>query len=209
MDKRYIYIVISRTQTKFAQCIRCVGRIKYNHSAIGLDKELKELYAFSRPQHRAIFLGKLVRERLNRYTMNKDCIVPVVVFRLPVSEELYQEIRQYIQQISYDPEYIYNLFSVLTYPVTRGFATYKSFNCTEFAAHILKKMHYPLEQPAYRYKPDDFLEILKDNIIFEGDLRQYMLCKDIDEQYFEPMTFTGILKNFYGVLRIIGRTYFT
>ena len=55
----------------------------------------------------------------------------------------------------------------------------------------------------------DFLEILKDNIIFEGDLRQYMLCKDIDEQYFEPMTFTGILKNFYGVLRIIGRTYFT
>lgn len=209
MENQYIYIMISRTQTKFAQWIRYLGRIKYNHSAIGLDKELKELYAFSRPQHHAIFLGHLVRETLDRYTLRRDCSIPVVVFRLPVSKELYNEIHDYIQGISRDSEYMYNLFSVLTYPVTHGFATYKTFNCTEFAAHILKKLNYPLEEPAYRYKPDDFLEILQEYIIFEGDLRQYMLCTDTDEQYFEMPNPKMIYLNFCAMLKIIGRTYFT
>lgn len=209
MDKKYIYIVISRTQTKFARCIRYIGRVKYNHSAIGLDAELKELYAFSRPRHRAIFLGHLVRETLNRYTMNKDRVVPVVVFKLPVSRQMYFDIRKYIEEVSYDPEYMYNLFSVLTYPITHGFATYKTFNCTEFAAHLLKTMNYPLEQPAYRYKPDDFLEILKEYIIFEGDLRQYMKCKDVDETYFNHLGIKEMFQNFWAMLRIIGRTYFS
>lgn len=209
MDEKYIYLVISRTQTKFAKCIRCLGGVQYNHSAIGLDAELNELYAFSRPRYRAVFLGRLVRETLNRYTMDKDREVPVVVFKLPVSSKMYYDIRKYIEEISCDPEYMYNLFSVLTYPLTHGFATYKSYNCTEFAAHLLKTMDYPLEHPAYQYKPDDFLDVLKEYIIFDGDLRKYMKCKDIDETYFNHLGLKGIFDNFWALLRIVGRTYFS
>ena len=209
MDKKYVYIVISRTQTKFAKCIRCFGKIKYNHSAIGLDADLKELYAFSRPRYRAIFLGRLDRETLNRYTMDKDQAVPVVVFKLPVSSKMYYNIRKYIEEVSYDSEYMYNLFSVLTYPITHGFATYKTFNCTEFVAHLLKTMNYPLDHPAYRYKPDDFLEILKEYIIFDGDLREYMKCDDVDEAYFSHLGLKEVFQNFWAMLRIIGRTYFS
>ncbi len=209
MNEKNIYLVISRTQTKFARCIRYFGDVKYNHSAIGLDKELKELYAFSRPQHRAIFLGHLVRETLDRYTLKKECSVPVIIFKIPVTETQHQNISDYIHDIACDPEYMYNLFSVLTYPLTQGFSTYKTFNCTEFAAHVLKKLDYPLDQPAYRYKPDDFLDILKDNIVFDGDLREYMLCTDTDAQYFKFMNPKMMCKNFFAMLRIIGRTYFT
>lgn len=209
MEKRYIYIVITRTQTKFAKSIRLLGHMKYNHSAIGLDEELRELYAFSRPRHKAIFLGRLVRETLNRYTLERDCVIPTAVFRLPVSCEMYYHIRQYIKKVSFDSEYMYNLFSVLTYPFTHGFATYKAFHCTEFVAHILKEMGYPLTLPAYRYRPDDLKELLQEHIIFEGDLKAYMKCQEVDEAYFNHLGIKGNLQNIWALFRIIGRTYFS
>lgn len=208
-NSHYIYIIISRTQTKFARLLRMVGGMKYNHSAISLDRELSEMYAFSRPQHRSLFLGKLVRETLDRYTLKKNHKIPVVVFQLPVSLEQYAQIRNLFQQIMLDSEYMYNLFSVLTYPITRGFSTYKSFNCTEFAAHILKILDYPFPQPAYRYKPDDLVHILEPYLIFDGDLRDYMICQDTDEQYFESYNLKMIYHNFCAMCKIIGRTYFS
>lgn len=207
MNKHYIYILISRTQTRFGRCIRWFGGIQYNHAAISLDSELKELYAFARPQHHAIFLGRLVHENLERYTLRKNRSVPAVVFRLSVSQEEYEYIRNMIQEISCDPEYMYNLFSVLTYPLTHGFATYKAFTCIEFVAHILKKLQYPLTQPAYRYKPDDLLKLLKSQIVYQGDLREYMLCTETDDNYFSALTWRLILCNLIAMAKIVGRTY--
>lgn len=209
MNQRYIYIVITRTQTKFAKSIRILGRMKYNHASIGLDADLKELYAFSRPSHGAIFQGRLVRETLNRYTLKKDCVVPVAVFQLPVTDEQYHHIHQYVDAVYNDPEYIYNLFCVLTYPFTHGFPIRKAFNCSEFVAHILKGNGFALKLPEYRYRPDDLTEVLKDYMIFEGDLRDYMKCKDIDETYFNHLGFVGQLQNLWALFRIIGRTYFS
>lgn len=209
MSHKYIYVMISRTQTGFGRIIRQIGRIQYNHSAISLDEAFKELYAFSRPQHHAIFAGRLVRETLDRYTLNKDRTIPVTVFRLKVTCEQYNKLREMIECISNDPEYMYNLFSVLTYPITRGFSTYKSYNCTEFVAHVLKGLQFPLDRPAYNYKPDDFLEILAPYIVYQGDIKGYMRCLDTDEQYFEHMSMHMIGKNVKGFMRILGRTYFS
>lgn len=207
-NKQSIYIVISKTQTKFARCIRRIGHLEYNHSALGLDADLNEFYAFSRPQHRAIFLGRLVRETLDRYTLNKKRPVPVVVFRLPISFEQHEYLHKTIQKISCDPEYMYNLFSVLMFPFTHGFATYKAYNCTEFVAHMLKELNFPLHKPAYQYRPDDFMKILEEYIIFTGDIRDYMRCTAKDEQYFEPYNLQMMCQNFIALLRIIKRTYF-
>lgn len=206
MSIQYIYIVISRTQTRFARCIRLFGGIKYNHTAISLDQELQEMYAFARPQHNAIFLGRLVRETLDRYTLRKNNSVPAVVFRLPVSLEEYENVRNLIEQISGDSEYMYNLFSVLTYPVFRGFSTYKAFNCTEFAAYVLKQLNYPLELPAYRYKPDDLLEIFQEQIVYEGDLRTYMADHEKDDGYFAPFTWKLVYQNLCAMVKIAART---
>ena len=203
-----IYVVISRTQTGFAKWIRRIGRLEYNHSAIGLDAELRELYAFSRPQHHAIFQARLVRETLNRYTWDGKIGTPVVVFKLPVSKNDYESLQGEITKISCDTEYLYNLFSVLTYPFTHGFETYKSYNCTEFVAHVLQEMKYPLSRPAYEYRPDDLVQILEPYRVFEGDLRDYMQCHDTDEQYFERYSFGMAYRNFRGIMQIIGRTYF-
>ena len=203
-----IYVVISKTQTKFARCIRYLGHLQYNHSALGLDADLNEFYAFSRPQHRAIFRGHLVRETLDRYTLNRNHPVPVVVFQLPVSQEQLERLKENIHKISCDPEYMYNLFSVLTFPFTHGFATHKAYNCTEFVAHTLKELNFPLPKPAYEYRPDDFVKILEEYIIFTGDIRDYMRCTSTDELYFEHYSIRMVYQNFVALLKIIKRTYF-
>ena len=112
MNERKIYIVISQTPTRFAKCIRKFGNIKFNHAAISFDKELKQIYAFARPQYYSYLLGHLVKESINSYTLNKDMQLQCMVFELSVSIEEYQTVRALVDTIRNDSEYMYNLFSV-------------------------------------------------------------------------------------------------
>lgn len=56
MDKtKNLYLMVSKTPTRFGYMIRKVGRIRYNHSAIALDENLQALYSFARLQHNSLF----------------------------------------------------------------------------------------------------------------------------------------------------------
>ena len=110
---KYIYIVISQTHTGFAGTIRRFGKIKYNHAAVALDEQMTQLYAFARPKHHALLLGRLVHETLFRYTLGKHSFVDVMIFRIPVTEDQYAWVKDTIYRIKNDKAYIYNLFSVL------------------------------------------------------------------------------------------------
>lgn len=212
-ETKNIYIMISCTNTKFAYCIRKLGRVQYNHAAISLDSDFDQLYAFARPQHNAIFLGKLEKESLKRYTLETEKPVPVVVFRIALSKETYHQVKSRVEQIYNDPEYMYNLFSVLSYPLTRGFETYKAFTCMEFVAYILKSAGLPLEKPNHRYKPDDLLSILSEEIVYEGDIRGCMPVSDRDHGYFNSLTkeitFKSIKAVFELARRLFSRNYYT
>ena len=62
MKDHFIYVVVSHTATRFGKILRIFGKIEYNHSAIALDENFNELYAFARPQYRAMILARLVKE---------------------------------------------------------------------------------------------------------------------------------------------------
>ena len=206
-NQRYIYIVISQTQTKFAKMIRRFGSVDYNHSALGLDPQLTHLFAFARPFHHGIFLGHLVKENLERYTLRQDQPVPVVIFRLPVTVKEYENVRKTIHQISEDPDYIYNLFSVLTYPVFHGISRRKSFTCIEFVAYILKGLGYPMDDKLCSYKPDDLLQILGPQEIYRGDFRDYMISQTSDDTYFESFSIHVFYQNMLGMAKIVKRSW--
>lgn len=209
MEKRCIYVVVTRTETKIAKTIRFFGKMNYNHTSIGLDSDLKEMYAFARTQYHTAFKGRLVHESLDRYTLNKNRLVPTEVFEIEVSDEQYETIQKTITQVLKDPEYIYNLFSVISYPITGGFATPKSFHCTEFVIHLLQTIGYPLDKPAYQYRPDDLANALHPHLIFKGDLKDYMKCKDSDESYFERFRLSMLTDNLFAVCKIFMRSYFS
>lgn len=205
---RAVYIVLSQTQTKFGRCIRAIAKQRYNHASIALDSGLTQLYAFARPQHCAVLQGRLVRESLERYTMGNGQPVPVAVYRIPVSEEAYQWVSGTIENMVDNPEYMYNLFSVLTYPIFKGFPVYHAFSCVEFIAYLLHALGYLGEKPFCRYKPDDLLPILKPLLVYQGDIRGCLHPSGADRRYFAPLNGAVVLEGIQSLLRITKRSVF-
>lgn len=202
-----IYIMISQTNTRFAGLVRKFGRTQYNHAAVALDVELEQLYAFARPNHKAVLLSRLVKENVYRYTLGKEKIVDVVIFKIDVTNDQYRWVEKTIEQIYNDKEYIYNLLSVLSYPVSRGFSTYKAFSCIEFAMFILKALNYDIPKPLYRYKPDDLLHLLCGNIWYQGDILEYKPDSEYDQEYFSPWTFQIFWESVVTFAGLLTRTF--
>lgn len=205
---QYLYVMISRTHTKFGSVIRKFGRVTYNHSAISFDKGLTEMYGFARKRHKAVLTATLVHESIPRYTMNKPSPLDVVIFRIPVNEEQYVRVRITVNTILNDSSYVYNLFSVLSYPVTGGFNTYKAFSCIEFTMYILRMIGFRPDKPLYSYKPDDLLAFLGDYIYYQGDLRDYIEREiNADTDYFLPISGQDVKESVINILRLVKRLF--
>ncbi len=222
---KYIYVMISRTPTKFGSVIRKLGKIKYNHASVALDAELNEMYAFARLQHNTLLLAWLMPETIERFTLRKYKSIDVTIFGIPVTEEQYDKVRNTIDTIKNDPQYMYNYFSVISYPLFHGVETYKSYSCIEFVMHLLSDdLNISTTKPLCRYTPDDLLTLLSGYVHYQGDLIEY--CKanrkatQSDENslivkreenkkgssdYFAPLTFALIAKSFVAAGNILLR----
>ncbi|MGN0383185.1 MAG: hypothetical protein ACI4DS_02865 [Eubacterium sp.] len=203
-----VYIVISKTHTKFGWIIRKVGKVRYNHAAIALDKELEHLYSFARPKHHALLLGRLVEENIYRYTLGKYPQVEAVIFQIEVSDEKFEWMKNTINNMLDSKDYLYNLFSVLSSPITGGFSTYKAFSCIEFVMYILKGIGYRTKKPLYCYRPDDLLEIYSDSVCYKGNLLEYNSYEISDSGYYEALTGKEIKESFITPVRLFYRLIF-
>lgn len=201
-----IYILISQTNTRFGKLIRKFGKIQYNHASIALDSELSEIYSFARQRHSLVLTGKLVKENISRFTLNRATNINATIFEVPVTEEQYDEIKVLIEEIYNDKEYLYNLFSVLTYPLTKGLSVYKAFTCNEFAMYVLKLLGHEVQKPLYQYKPDDLLEILGDKIYYQGNLLEYVKEKKVKTDYFDGIRMIDIHDSIMCISKLLFRT---
>lgn len=204
-----VYFMISQTHTRFAWMIRKFGSTQYNHAAISLDPELKELYAFARPRRNAVFLGRLVHEQLFYYSRGKYPCINVVIFKLPVTQRQYDEIRRIVHQVYHDEEYVYNLFSVLTYPLTKGFGVKKAFSCIEFVIYLLVHLGICPAGQLYRYKPDDLLRILEPYTWYTGNLLEYTgQSGPADPEYLAPLSPRLWLRSMLALRTVVWRSIF-
>lgn len=172
----YIYLVLSQTPSKFGKVIRHFANIKYNHASIAFDEELRQLYSFGRRQNKVPLNAGLVKEYPERFSLKKVANVNVRIYRIPVSREQYALGKKRIRQIKIDPDgYLYNLFSVLCYPLFRGFHTYKAYTCAEFTAHMLQFMEIALDDSKleHQYTPEEIGSSLNQSVFFEGNLLDY------------------------------------
>lgn len=186
--QKSIYIILSSTQTKFARMIRFLGRQQYSHVSICLDGSFTHVYAFARPQHNAIFLSRLVEESLVRFTLSRKDKIPIAVFKIDVTNEEYEWIKETIHTMLDNPEYKYNLYSVLLFPIMKGFAVKKTFTCVEFVTYLLQHSGYLQSKKRYRYTPDDLAIELKNYLLCQKDVRDCLPeCHDA-ENYFAPFT---------------------
>lgn len=222
-ETHYLYFMISRTPTRFGALLRRLGSLEYNHASVSFDAGLRQLYSFSRQQHNTLLIAKLMHETPDRFTLRKYPFVAVVLFRVPVSAEQYKAVREIVDAVRSDPEYIYNYLSVITYPVTRGFSTYKAFSCLEFVMLLLKKLGFPVDKPLYRYKPDELRTLLGDYTVFEGNLLDYLAQQNVpvspgagdgdgepsadgkENDYFAPLNAHLIKESLLNAVRVVVR----
>lgn len=209
---RNIYIVLSQTMTKFGRAIRRVGGLKFNHTAIVLDDDFENWFSFARKHHCAVLTGGLVKESIQRYTLKRNCLIESRVFCIPVTDEQYDRLVYQIKRIAADKEYIYNLFSVLTYPMLRGLNTYKAFTCAEFVAFLLTDAGIMELEERHRCTPDRLGRILEKYQVYSGDLVDYVSAKaeneEVTQEYFSSFSRVDLKESVVNVFRLFSRLFF-
>lgn len=187
---RYIYLVFSSTPSRFGKMIRLVTGARFNHVSLAFDKDLSKLYSFGRKKNNIPLNAGLVKEYPERFSLNKVDFVEVQIYKIPVTKVQHNLGLFRLRQLIHDEKYLYNLFSVLFYPVFKGFYTYKAYTCVEFVIHMLEYMgvDISIEKPAYKYLPDEMLDIIDFPLAFEGNLLEYMQGVISDTgTFFDPM----------------------
>ncbi len=204
---RYIYVVLSQTPTKFGRFIRSKTKTKYSHTSISFDEKLEQLYSFGRAQHEIPMKAGLVKEFRERFSLNKIDYVPCKIYKIPVSQIDYARGLEMIKEIKYDTDgYLYNLFSVLTFPMFHGIATYKTFTCVEFTAYMLRYMNVEWQQskPDYKYMPEQLGAELEEWYHSEGNLLDILKpSPEESEFYFKKSNcFNTAWKSIWVLLRL-------
>ncbi len=205
LRSRRVYVMLSRTSTGFGRMLQRCGKLRYNHSAIVLDDNCDYIYAYARPKHRGLFLAGCVRESLDRYVMKENRDVPIALFEFYVSDAEYEFIDGFVKKNLGNREYLYNTYSVITQPITHGFSVNKSFSCIEFVSYMLIQLGF-LDGKACKYKPDDFLEIFADRLVFEGDIREKVSYVPDVPTYYDGLTAKEFFLSIATFARITGRT---
>lgn len=210
--KNYVYIVISQTPTLFGRVIRKIMKLKYNHASIAFDDKLEELYSFGRIQNKTPIIAGLVKEYPDRFSLRKKDYVSVKIYKIPVTNAQYQLGLNRIKQIEEDKDgYLYNLLSVLSYPLSKGFATYKTYSCVEFVVHMIQHMNIPLldNRARYNYTPEELAKSLDQPVFYEGNLLDY--CHNTSEEadfFFQrPKYIVATIKSIGIICRLIYRGF--
>lgn len=155
--------------------IRTFGGSFYNHVSISFDGSMRQMYSFARLHLRSPLVGGPVREYLCRYTLGTDKPVDAAVFALKISPDGYARALERTRRIFGDEKYVYNLFSVVSHPLTGGYPTYKAYSCSEFAAVILKLAGVGADIAPSKSTPDSLFELLRSehggSLIYLGDIR--------------------------------------
>jgi len=134
-----IYVIFFSTPFRIGAVIRKFTKNKYNHSAISLDADFSKVYSFARYNKNNPLYGGFIHESLLRYN-NKGMTAEIKICEIPITKEEYENIEEYIQKVNDSKqEYIYNLYSALSYVFEKKIQINKSYTCVEFVLKILSK----------------------------------------------------------------------
>lgn len=174
-NQRYVYVLLTGTNTIVARLIRLYTRKPFSHASIALDVELEELYSFARKQRFNPLNSGFVKENLNTGVFGADKNARCGVYRIPVTEEQYEYASKEIKHFAENQkDYGYNYIGLFSAMFGINVADGTHFMCSQFVYHICHKSgiaQFPENNGLVR--PFDFHMKLKDNQIYKGKLSEY------------------------------------
>lgn len=196
-ENKYIYIVLVKALTGLGKFVRIFSKYEYTHIAVSLDESLNDFITFSRKKHYEPFNSGFMHETLDCYAFGDNKSVKLKVFKIPVSNESYKEINEFISSIENDNEYIFNLISMSTMGIFHGVSIYKSLNCMSFVSKVIsltKKIN--MNKKYYEYNIKELDNLLSD-YFYKEEL--FYKKKIINKSYMDRVS---IFKNIKGFLSI-------
>ena len=173
-NQKYVYVALIYEPGFVAKFIKFWTGYPYSHVTFSFDEKLEKNHAFSR---------------------KKESTPLVAGYKIPVTNEEYKNIKEYIDEISKDKEYLYNYLSMITLAVIKGFRVYKSMHCTEFVAKILTMISsVKMSKKWYKYLPKDFDNDLKQYTIFNGIMDMSNIKKNDEDYFFQKVSFIKYMK---------------
>ncbi len=172
---RQIYIVVSQSGSIISMILRCLTGAKYNHASISLSKELECMYSFGRVYTYFPFWGGFVTESAERGTFKRFKDTKVVVLRLTVAEESYEEIQmRIVEMLSDKKRYHYNYLGLVLAGIKICWKQEDHYYCSEFVKDLLDRVEIEdSEELSPIIHPMQFLDMPHAEVIYTGLLRDY------------------------------------
>mgnify|MGYP003301901910 CR=1 FL=1 len=180
-DARYLYVMISQTDTAMARLIRTLSRYPYNHVSMTLDPEFRSWCSFARYHQDAPFYSGFIKEPVERF-LAKTGDAHVRIFRLEITKDKARRIEQlFLQAGRKEIRLIYNYFDAAASVLNLKIAIAGSYTCLSFACAVIGRQYRQIE---------DLNDALEPNLYYEGSLADLVPDSGSREDtYFQPIGF--------------------
>lgn len=175
MEKRYIYIMLTNTGTLFSRTVGIYTRAPYNHTSLGFDQELLELYSFGRKRPRNPLIAGFVRESIGKGVYQIFRNTRCCIYRLEVEDNQYERLRRIIEEFKANTdEYGYNLLGLFGVMLNRPIKRKRHYFCSEFVATVLLQSRIcHFGKHVSLVTPNDFCKLKQAVLIYEGKITEY------------------------------------
>jgi len=189
MSDKYVYIALLYLPFAVGRFIKFFTWYGYSHVTFSFDDSLESCHAFCQLKKDTPLVGGYINEKKSYYTFGKDVKINTIIYKIPVTDEEYEKIKEYIDEVKNDKEYLYNLYAMCTLVVSRGFRIYKAMHCTEFIGKILTFISaVKMSKKWYKYFPRDINDNLKEYTIYKGILDTTKVQVDEDDFFFQKVS---------------------
>lgn len=177
-DKRFIYIVVSKTDTALGKLIQKKLGVSYNHCSVSLDESLENIFSFGRKELHNMFRAGFVRESKSEGFFAAHKYSYIAVLRIPVTEEQWWQVKKCLAQFKQQKnQYKYSVLGLaycyLGIPVKRK----NKYFYSQFAAELLQRSGIQLfDKDESLVRPHDFLGLESGQVVYKGEIRNYCVA---------------------------------
>lgn len=176
MNKNYIYLVLTKTGTKFSRIIGLVTGKTYTHVSIASDEMLTQMYSFCRDKKEMPLPANFNREDILTEVFGACKTIPSEVYRLPVTDEQMTRYREVIRHFIDNREsYSYDIGALIPMALHIPHKMRNKFVCSVWVGFVLGKsgIDHDIKKHPSLVEPEDFRSIKGAELIYRGDLKKY------------------------------------
>ena len=179
MEKRFLYLVLTRTGTLPSKIIGFVTGKRYTHVSIASDELLTKMYSFCRDKKEAPLPAGFNREDLFTEVFGACKTIPGEVYRLPVTDEQLERYNDVIRHFILNRgSYSYDVGALLPMALHIPYKLRNRFVCSVWVGFVLGKsgVKHNIDKQPSLIEPEDFRSIEGAELVYRGDLKKYRDC---------------------------------